>query len=104
MLESFADVLPMLIPVLALLIGLVVIGGIFIVQPLVKAITRLVDAQDQRFASVADQKTHRLEQQIASLERAVHALTEEREFDRGLRAGSEPLPMSFEARDSARDA
>ena len=103
MLESLTEILPLLIPVLALLIGLVIIGGLFVFQPLPKAITILADAQGPRLAS-PESDPRQIEQRIASLEGALHALLEEREFERGLHAGTDPVGTTFEATERGRDA
>lgn len=87
MLDSLPAILPLLIPILALLIGLVVVGGIVVVQPLIKAITRLADAQLTASPGRPELEGRRIEDRLARLEVAIERLAEAHDFERQLHAG-----------------
>src|SRR5690606_36928377 len=90
--ETLPDILALLIPVLALLIGLVIIAGIFLVQPLVRAISRLAEVRQGGSLEVLPAATARLEERVAMLESTLEKVLEEREFERQLRAGQPATP------------
>lgn len=85
--DTLPDILALLIPVLALLAGLIVLAGIFLVQPLVRAISRLADVRQVGSGMQLPAASAHLEERVAQLESALERVLQEREFDRQLRAG-----------------
>lgn len=95
----------LIIPMMALAIPLVVVTSRFIVQPVVKALTRLSDQSQGRADRTTDQRALELEQRMSSLERTLERILEEQEFQRELLHGAasgaarlsentEPRPLS----------
>ncbi|MGH7467147.1 MAG: hypothetical protein ACRENP_04090 [Longimicrobiales bacterium] len=82
------DVIRLLIPIMALLIPLTVVASIFIVQPVVKALTRLAEVQNSRPKQVTEHGPTDLEQRMAHIERMLQRVLEDQEFQRQLRSGS----------------
>jgi hypothetical protein len=82
------DIIRLIIPIMALMIPLTVVGSIFIVQPVVKALTRLAEAQNSRPRLAGEQGTTDLEQRLANLERMLQRVLEDQEFQRQLRGGT----------------
>jgi len=99
--ELIIGALPLLIPVLALSIGLVVVVGGVIVQPLTKALVRLADAQSVPRTEPTGQRVTELENRVASLERTLEQVLEEQYFQRELQSG--PTPAKKEAQPVSRE-
>ena len=85
--ETLPAILPLMIPILALLIGLVIIGSIFIVHPIVQAITRFAEAHQNSAGSLSPAEVQQLEARIGSLEETLHRVLEAQEFERALKKG-----------------
>ena len=89
------DVLRMLIPVMGVSIPLVVVVGAFIVQPIVKAVTRMSDARATVPAiGPLEQRLQATEERLAHVERQLSRVIEEQEFQRNLlssRAGGRSM-------------
>lgn len=86
--NTLPEMLPFLMPVLGMLIGFVVIGGIFVVHPIVRALTRLGDAYLSSRSTTDDAAVHQLERRMARLEDALQRVLEHQAFDRELRSGA----------------
>ena len=71
----------------ALLIGLVIIGSIFIVHPIVQAITKIADAHQNNAGGLSPAEVQQLEARIGSLEETLHRVLEAQEFERALKKG-----------------
>lgn len=87
------EVLRMMIPILALSIPLVAVAGRVIIQPIVGAITRLAEAQQQARAAGSaggDERLARVEERMAELEQQLHRMLEEQTFQRELLSGRPP--------------
>jgi hypothetical protein len=78
----------LIIPMMALSIPIIAVTSRTIVQPLVKALTRLADHQQGRGERTTDQRTLELEKRIASLEGTLERILEEQEFQRELLRGA----------------
>jgi hypothetical protein len=91
--ELIIGALPLLIPIIALSIGLVVIVGGVIVQPLTKALTRLATAQEHPHIDPSGQRVADVEKRMAALERTLEQILEEQHFQRELQLA----PASSEA-------
>lgn len=82
------DALRMLIPVMGVSIPLVVVVGAFIVQPIVKAVSRVQDARGSMPAlGPIEQRLQATETRLAQLERQMSRMLEEQEFQRNLLSG-----------------
>ncbi|HET7274242.1 MAG TPA: hypothetical protein VFI91_03645 [Longimicrobiaceae bacterium] len=82
------EILVMLIPVIALLIGLAGATGSLIVKPLVQALEKLTEAQSQ-VGSRSEVDALELEQRVASLENSLARIRDEQNFHRELQGGAE---------------
>jgi hypothetical protein len=89
------DVVRLLIPIMALAIPLVVVTSIFLVQPLVRVLTRLAETQSNRAGIGGDARTAELEQRLSQIERTLQRVVEEQDFHRQLRSGT-PRPLTAE--------
>jgi hypothetical protein len=79
------DVLRMLIPVMGVSIPLVVVVGAFIVQPIVRAVSRMSDARSAVPAlGPLEQRLQATEERLALMERQMGRMLEEQEFQRNL--------------------
>lgn len=86
MLEVLPGIMPFLIPITALLVGGAVIGSIFVVDPIVKALTKLAESNQARLAGQAERDLRQLEERLDRIEGALQRLIEEQRFDRELLA------------------
>jgi hypothetical protein len=95
----------LLIPIMALAIPLVVVTSYFVVQPVVKALTRLAEVPGGRSdrsgheSGAPDSLAQRqglkeLEERLHSIGRVLGRLLEEQEFQRELRSGAAPTARS----------
>jgi hypothetical protein len=83
--DFLVRIFPLLIPLAAVSIPLVVVIGKFLVQPIVQALSKMTEAQESLGRGVADaQRIARLEDRLESIERSLRPLMEEREFQRQL--------------------
>jgi len=89
------EVLRMLIPVMGVSIPLVVVVGAFIVQPIVKAVSRMQEARGAAPAiGPLEQRLQATEERLAQMERQMSRMVEEQEFQRNLlssRGGSRSM-------------
>ncbi len=100
MIESLPAILPFMIPILGLLLGLVVVVGIFIVQPLTKALSQLAQSQRDAPSRVPEQRLEALDARLASLESALERVVAIQEFHGELKRGDEAAkaPASGDSR------
>lgn len=85
--ETLPAILPLMIPIISLLIGLVIVGSIFIVHPIVQAITKMAEAHQNNAGTLSSADVQQLEARIGSLEETLHRVLEAQEFERALRSG-----------------
>jgi hypothetical protein len=78
----------LIIPMMALSIPIIAVTSRTLVQPLVRALTRLAEQQQGRGDRTTDHRALELEQRIASLERTLERILEEQEFQRELLRGA----------------
>jgi len=89
MLEALIPIMPFMIPILGILLGFAVVAGIFIVQPLTKALTQLAERQGQVAPGTpADKRLEALEDRMAAIEGSLERLASAQEFDRKLGSGA----------------
>lgn len=86
MLEALPGIMPFLIPITALVVGGVVVGSIFVVSPIVKALTKLAETNQAKLAGQAERDVRQLEERLDRIEDALQQLIEDRRFDRELLA------------------
>lgn len=87
MAEALVAIMPFMIPILGILLGFTVVVGIFIVQPLTKALTQIAERSDLGPASV-DGRFAALEDRMAAIEGSLQRLAAAQEFDRSLGSGA----------------
>lgn len=87
MVEALVPIMPFMIPILGILLGFTVVAGIFIVQPLTRALTQLAERQGQD-ASPDDSRLAALEDRMAAIEGSLERLVAAQEFDRKLGSGT----------------
>jgi hypothetical protein len=94
--EQLPQILPFMIPILGILLGFFIVASLLVVNPIVKVLRQNLEVQQERMKgrSSGDQ-VQMLADRVESLEDAVRRLSEERSFDRELRAG--PGPEKAEA-------
>jgi hypothetical protein len=86
--------LGVLIPIFAIAIPLVAVTGRVIVQPIVRAMLRMTDAQERLAASQSsEERLSRMEAQLAVMEQSMLRLTEAQEFQGRLLEGSPSQPL-----------
>jgi hypothetical protein len=86
--DFLINVFPLLIPVIVILIPLVAVTGRFVIQPLVQALTRLMEAQESlRSSTPSEERIQYLEKRLEAIEGMLQPLLEEREFKRQLVSG-----------------
>lgn len=87
--EYLPAILPLMVPILGILLGFVILAGIFIVQPVVKALTKLAERPGvPGAASDTEAELRALSRRMASLEETLSRLADERRFDAELRSGA----------------
>lgn len=86
------------VPILALMIPIIALTAHYVVQPLVGALSRLIESKERSAAVgaagqdvVSARDLAALEQRLASVERALGRVLEEQEFQRELQRGA-PRP------------
>ena len=89
------DVVRMFIPIMALSIPLVIVTSVFLVQPVVRVLGRLADAQNERQGISADSRVAALEQRLTRVENALERVLEEQEFHRQLRSTPPPAVQAL---------
>lgn len=91
--DQLPAILPFMIPILGLLLGFVVVAAIFVVQPIVNALTKLSE-RPQALAPVPEMEAElrSLARRVGSLEDTLGRIEEERRFDRELGAGEARRP------------
>jgi hypothetical protein len=98
--EALPDILPFMIPILGILLGFVVIAGIFIVRPIVEALTKLSENPNSSFNARAafDGQLYDLSRRVEEIEKSLERLHEVHRFERELAEGrsSAPAPGSSE--------
>jgi hypothetical protein len=82
--ETLPAILPFLIPILGILLGGMVVAGIFVVQPLVRALEKLADAPNRGPAGAAHAE---MEERLSRVEDHLQRLEARQEFDRALGSG-----------------
>jgi hypothetical protein len=88
MLETLPATLPFMIPILGILLGFAVVAGIFVVQPLTKALSQLAERQGDPTAGGAERRLESLEARMASMEGTLERLVAVQEFHRELEGGA----------------
>jgi hypothetical protein len=79
------NVLPLLIPIIAVSIPLVVVAGRFVVQPITSAVLKLAESQAAaKNAAPLEQRLAYTEERLARLEKTLETLVEEQRFTREL--------------------
>lgn len=85
------DTLALLIPIIGVSIPLVIVAGRFIVQPIVNAISKHVEARENgQVVAPLTQRLAAAEDRIEHLERSLGRVLEEQEFNRRLTRGGTP--------------
>ena len=85
------DVLPLLIPIIGVSIPLVVVAGRFIVQPILHALNRRTELElAARNAEPLTRRLEATEERLAQLEKSLHRVLEEQEFQGRLLSGRSP--------------
>jgi hypothetical protein len=94
------DILPLLIPIIAVSIPLVVVAGRFVVQPITTAVLKLAESQSAaKNAAPLEQRLAYTEDRLARLEKALGTILEDQKFTRELLASrSQGTPSSGEPR------
>lgn len=87
MIETLPAILPFLIPILGILLGFAVVAGIFVVQPLTKALSQLAERQDTVASAGAERRLEALEERMASLEGTLERVAAAQDFHRKLERG-----------------
>lgn len=85
--ETLPAILPLMIPIISLLIGGVIVGSIFIVHPIVQAITKIAEAHQNSSGALSAAEVQQLEARLGALEETLHRVLEAQEFERALRSG-----------------
>lgn len=93
--ENLPGILPFMIPILGIFLGFAVVVGIFVVQPVLKAVDRWVEVQERIAAGSPDDRIALLSDRFDRLEARVQELSDARDFDRALGRGT-PSPPSPE--------
>ena len=86
--DHLPEILPFAMPIMGMGIGFVIISSIFLVGPIVKALTRLADAYISNRSTMDQTHVQRLEGRLATLENALERVIEHLDFERALRSGT----------------